>query len=57
VPQLERPKEVPIERIDVATFRVPGASPPGPQQVAPVEGVRPFQGDAALCVLVDVEKP
>jgi hypothetical protein len=56
VPQLGRPKEVPVERIDVTTFRVPGASPPGPRQVTPVDGVRPYQGDAALCVVVDIEK-
>jgi hypothetical protein len=53
VPQLERPREKPIGRIDVTTFRVPGASPPGPRQITAVEGVRPYQGDAALCVLVD----
>jgi hypothetical protein len=56
VPQLDRPKEIPIERIDVTTFRVPGAAPPGPKLVTVVDGVRPYQGDAALCVKVDVEK-
>jgi hypothetical protein len=56
VPQLDRPKETPIRRIDVATFRVPGAAPLGPKRVTEVEGVRPYQGDAALCVAVDVEK-
>ncbi|MFZ0451223.1 MAG: aryl-sulfate sulfotransferase [Desulfatiglandaceae bacterium] len=53
VPQLDPPKQVPIERIDVTTYRVPGAAQPGPRQVTPVDGVRPYQGDAALCVLVD----
>jgi hypothetical protein len=56
VPQLDRPAEVPIGTIDVTTFRVPGASPPGPKQITSVEGVRPYQGDAALCVLVDLKK-
>jgi len=56
VPQLSRPREVPIGRIDVTTFRVPGASPPGPGQITAVEGVRPYQGDAALCVVVDLKK-
>ena len=56
VPQLSRPREVPIQKMDVTTFRVPGASPPGPRQITPVEGVRPYQGDAALCVVVDLEK-
>jgi len=56
VPQLDRPKEKAIERIDVTTFRVPGAALPGPRQVTAVDGVRPYQGDAALCVQVDVDK-
>ncbi len=56
VPQLNRPKEDPIERIDVTTYRVPGAASPGVKQVTLVEGVRPYQGDAALCVVVDTEK-
>ena len=55
VPQLERPKQTPIRPIDVTTFRVPGAAAPGHRQVTEVEGVRPYQGDAALCVQVDVE--
>ena len=29
VPQLEKPAESPIERLDVSTFRVPGAAAPG----------------------------
>ena len=56
VPQLDRPKETPIESIDVTTYRVPGAGSPGPKQVTPVAGVRPYQGDAALCVVVETEK-
>jgi len=56
VPQLDRPKETPIERIDVTTYRVPGAAPPGHKQETPVAGVRPYQGDAALCVVVDTEE-
>ncbi|MDD5206276.1 MAG: hypothetical protein PHS17_12685, partial [Desulfobacterales bacterium] len=56
VPQLERPKEKGIKPIDVTTFRVPGAAPLGPKQVTTVAGVRPYQGDAALCVQVDVPK-
>jgi hypothetical protein len=56
VPQLERPEQTPIKKIDVSTFRVPGAAPLGPRRVTAVEGVRPYQGDAALCVQVDVRK-
>jgi len=55
VPQLAHSREVPVERIDVTRFRVPGASPPGSRQITLVEGVRPYQGDAALCVVVDLE--
>jgi hypothetical protein len=54
VPQVEKPGERPIERIDVTRFRVPGASPGGARRVVSVEGVRPYQPDAALCVRTDV---
>ena len=54
VPQVEKPRERPIERIDVSRFRVPGASPSGARRVVSVEGVRPYQPDAALCVRTDV---
>ncbi|ABO51730.1 conserved hypothetical protein [Desulforamulus reducens MI-1] len=50
VPQLERPKEVPVERVDVTTFRMPGASGPGVKKETTVAGVVPYQGDTALCV-------
>jgi hypothetical protein len=50
VPQVERPAERPIERIDVTRFRVPGASPSGPRREVAVEGVLPYRPDAALCV-------
>ncbi|HHX50310.1 MAG TPA: thioredoxin, partial [Clostridia bacterium] len=52
VPQVDAPKEVPIEPIDVKTFRMPGAAPFGREKEAEVmvEGVLPYQGDTALCV-------
>lgn len=50
IPQLERPEEVPVERIDVKTFRVPGAAQSGCKREIEVPGVIPFQGDTALCV-------
>jgi len=53
VPQLDKPEEVPIERIDVKTFRVPGAAPIGRVKETIVEGVRPYQGDSALCVATE----
>jgi hypothetical protein len=55
VPQLDLPKQVPIEPIDVTIYRLPGAAQPGPKTITSVEGVRPYQGDAALCVVVDKE--
>jgi hypothetical protein len=56
VPQLDPPKEVPVEPIDVKTFRVPGAAPPGPSNLTVMQGVRPYQGASALCVLSDAEE-
>ncbi|GAB6179627.1 aryl-sulfate sulfotransferase [Desulfotomaculum defluvii] len=50
IPQLDRPQEVPIERIEVKTYRVPGAAPSGCKREVKVPGVIPFQGDTALCV-------
>jgi hypothetical protein len=58
VPQVEKPDEKPIERIDVTRFRVPGASQRGPKRVVNVEGILPYRPDAALCVLTyDDEEP
>lgn len=56
IPQLDPPKEVPIEPIDVRTFRVPGAAPLGPREVTEVPGVLPYQGSTALCVADAEEK-
>ena len=55
VPQLDKPEETPIERIDVTTFRVAGAAAMGPKDVTEVEGVIPFRGDSALCVETEDE--
>jgi hypothetical protein len=49
-PQAEVPKEIPVERIDVSTFRMPGAAAPGAVEVTEVEGVRPYQDNPVLCV-------
>jgi hypothetical protein len=51
VPQLDAPKETPVEPLDVATFRMPGASAPGAVEVTEVSGVKPYQRTEALCVL------
>jgi hypothetical protein len=55
VPQVEKPTETPLERLDVTTFRLPGASQTGPRSIAEVEGVMPYRGDSALCVVTDEE--
>jgi len=53
VPQLKKPKETPIEKVNVQTFRVPGAGPLGCKNITRVEGIQEFQesGDN-LCVVV-----
>jgi hypothetical protein len=56
VPQVDKPEEKPIERLDVTRFRVPGASQRGPRRVVNVKGVLPYRSDAALCVLTEGEE-
>lgn len=41
VPQVDLPKEIPIDKIDVTRFRVPGAGSLKPKRVVWVEGTRP----------------
>lgn len=55
IPQLEQPVEKPIQRIEVTSFRVPGAAEIGTKKITEVEGVLPYQGDSALCV-ADVDE-
>ena len=51
VPQLERPEEVPVPRIDNASFMVPGARPLGLDDAAvSVAGARGFGRGMAHCV-------
>jgi Arylsulfotransferase (ASST) len=50
VPQLERPREQPVPRLDPAQFRVPGAAPPGSERSVQVQGVEPQRLDATFCV-------
>ena len=56
VPQLDKPEETPIEPLDPTIFRVPGAADMGPKDITEVEGVMPFRGDSALCVLTEDEE-
>ena len=50
VPQLEKPEEVPIAPLDVATFRVPGAAPHGLNGVVSVAGTTGWGKKADMCV-------
>jgi len=55
VPQLSRPREVPVQRIDVKTFRVPGAAALGRDRVVSVVGAAraqsaPPEAEGVLCV-------
>ncbi len=56
VPQLAPPQQLPIPKIDVTTFRVPGAAPPGPESVVDVPGTVAYQPSAAMCVISTVEE-
>lgn len=49
-PRAESSKEIPVKRVDVSTFRMPGAAASGAVEVAEVEGVRPYQDSSVLCV-------
>ncbi|MCF8146742.1 MAG: aryl-sulfate sulfotransferase [Deltaproteobacteria bacterium] len=51
VPQLAAPKEIPVEPVNISTFRMPGAATPGPVEVTQVPGVKPYQRAEVLCVL------
>jgi len=53
VPQLPAPREASIQRLDVKTFRVPGAAAPGHERVVELRGVTLPQVDGALCVTTD----
>jgi hypothetical protein len=53
VPQRARPTEVPVKRLDVKTFRVPGAAALGREREIGVQGVEPNQADAAFCVVAE----
>lgn len=61
VPQLDKPQEIEIEKIDVETFRVPGAAPSGVIRVTAVAGIIERKPDAeenqkAFCVLSDTDR-
>ena len=57
VPQLPRPREAPIARLDVKTFRVPGAAASGSERVVELAGLAALHGDGALCVPAEDQGP
>ena len=56
VPQLEKPAELPIERLDVSTFRVPGAAAPGVKSAVKIKEAKGYFGLSAMCVAADIEE-
>ena len=56
VPQLEKPAESPIERLDVSTFRVPGAAAPGVKSAVKIKEAKGYFGLSAMCVAADIEE-
>ncbi|MFZ5943508.1 MAG: aryl-sulfate sulfotransferase [Bacillota bacterium] len=53
VPQLDKQEEVAIERVDVNTFRMPGAAPLGCDDVTEVEGALGYGDVDGFCVTTD----
>jgi hypothetical protein len=51
VPQLPRPDERPIPRLDKATFRLPGAAPIGHGRVTDVVGAQGYREAADFCIV------
>jgi hypothetical protein len=58
VPQLERPHEVIVPRLDVKTFRVPGAAPTGRHRTVELRNISsaPLE-EGALCVAAETPIP
>jgi hypothetical protein len=57
VPQLATPRHTPVARLDVTTFRVPGAAALGRDRVVEVQGIDDNTLDGALCVNAEDDRP
>lgn len=57
VPQLEKPEEVALERVDVTQFRMPGAAPMGCSDVVEVAGTLGYSEGGGFCVAAEGEAP
>ena len=55
IPQVQKPQETPVKRLEVTTFRVPGASLERKKEAA-VPGVMAYQPSMALCIADDSEE-
>ncbi len=55
VPQVEKPQETPVVKLDISSFRVPGAKPSGAQKVTQVAGVRPYEAADNFCMATEEE--
>jgi len=51
IPQLEVPREIPVEPLDITRFRVSGAAPYGANRTIEMKGVRPYNLINTACVL------
>jgi hypothetical protein len=56
IPQLAKPEEKPIERIENSEFSITEVSPKKAQRVIKMEGVRDFSGESGFCVLPEDEE-
>jgi len=56
VPQLPVPEEVPVPRLDIKTFRVPGAAAAGRKREVAIQGVDSPHSDSAFCVTTEDER-
>jgi hypothetical protein len=56
IPQLAKPEEKPIERLDNSEFSITGDPPKKVQRVIKMEGVRDFSGESGFCVLPEEEE-
>ncbi|MBO4317136.1 MAG: aryl-sulfate sulfotransferase [Mailhella sp.] len=54
IPQLEKPKEIAVERPDNTTFRLEGAAAPGVVHSTKVKGTKGYFGLSAMCVAADL---
>ncbi|WP_437288960.1 aryl-sulfate sulfotransferase [Sorangium sp. So ce406] len=50
VPQLPAPREAPVPRLDITTFRVPGAAPLGRDRVVELRDAQGYAAEADFCV-------